>query len=374
MMTTMETRSQFALPGKPVAEFSPFVDLSDGRLLGMEASVRWEHPEHGTIPGHRLVPWAQKNGEIVPIGSWLAATACLEALRWTASVQVAVKVTLPQLVRGQGALAVRRALESSGLSAGRLTVEVPESAVTDEAALADLVALADLAVELAVFDVGATLSSFEPLRALGVGAVKIDGQLTEGLGDAGGMSRLVVEAVIDMAHAEGLAVLVEGVGAAEQVVVAARMGAEAGQGPFFSPLLDAEAAADLGAADDLAHFSLSPPAVQDLVPDMAEPARSAGGTTGVGDRPGPGTAGQPDADHVASGTAESGADAPAGHEPDGEIAGDEPAGGGDGSTGGPTSQKRARKPSSPRAPAAKTAGKRAAAKRPRGPGTSPGSP
>jgi EAL domain-containing protein (putative c-di-GMP-specific phosphodiesterase class I) len=256
MMTTMETRSEFALPGKPVAEFAPVVDLSDGRLLGMEAGVSWEHPEHGAIPSHRLVPWAQKNGEIVPIGSWLAATACLEALRWTPSVQLAVRVTLPQLARGHGSLAIRRALDESGLHAGRVTVEVPESAITDESALVDLVALAGLDVELAVYDVGAALPSFEPLSSLGIGAVKIDGELTKGLSVDGGMSHLVVEAVIDMAHAQGLSVLVEGMTTAAEVEAAAHHGVEAGQGPFFSPLLDADGAAALGGAEELPHFSL----------------------------------------------------------------------------------------------------------------------
>ena len=274
-MTTMETRSEFALPGKPVAEFTPVVDLSDGRLLGMEAGVSWEHPEHGAIPSHRLVPWAQKNGEIVPIGSWLAATACLEALRWTPSVQLAVRVTLPQLARGHGSLAIRRALDESGLHPGRVTVEVPESAITDESALVDLVALTGLDVELAVYDVGAALPSFEPLVALGIGAVKIDGELTKGLSVAGGMSHLVVEAVIDMAHAQGLAVLVEGMTTAAEVEAAAHHGVEAGQGPFFSPLLDADGAAALGGAEELPRFSLVTP------PDMTDaPVGAAAGEDG----------------------------------------------------------------------------------------------
>ena len=282
MMTTMETRSEFALPGKPVAEFAPVVDLSDGRLLGMEAGVSWEHPEHGAIPSHRLVPWAQKNGEIVPIGSWLAATACLEALRWTPSVQLAVRVTLPQLARGHGSLAIRRALDESGLPAGRVTVEVPESAITDESALVDLVALTGLDVELAVYDVGAALPSFEPLSSLGIGAVKIDGELTKGLSVAGGMSHLVVEAVIDMAHAQGLAVLVEGMTTAAEVEAAAHHGVEAGQGPFFSPLLDADGAAALGGAEELPRFSLVAPPDKTDVPEGAV-ADGADGADGAGE-------------------------------------------------------------------------------------------
>src|SRR5271170_6500608 len=139
-----------SLAGVPLLQYQPIIDLGSGQLLGFEALLRWRHPTEGIILPPQLIPWAEANGDIIAIGEWVLATGCHDAMRWPTSIQLAVNLSVIQLRRGAASRAVLAALEVSGIAPDRLTVEVTERAISDEAAVKDLQAISALGVQLAV--------------------------------------------------------------------------------------------------------------------------------------------------------------------------------------------------------------------------------
>ncbi len=224
----------FSLLGAPYLEYLPIVDLSTGRLLGMEALVRWEHPTQGRISPDVLIPAAEASGDIGSLTRWIVGEACEEACRWSPSIQLSVNCTVEQLRRGEVSKAVATALEHSGFRSGQLNIEVTEDAVVDETAASDLQTLSDMGVELSVDDVGTNWSSFEPFKRHAISTVKIDGSFIAGLESNQGINRLVVETVIHMAHSLGMSAIVECVETAKQVEIVRAFGADAAQGFFFA--------------------------------------------------------------------------------------------------------------------------------------------
>ena len=144
----------FTLQGTPYLEYLPVVDVSTGRLLGMEALVRWRHPTRGRISPDLLIPAAEASGDIGPLTQWIVAAACEEAGHWSRSIQLGVNCTVEQLQRGEVSVAVAAALEQSGFPSDQLNIEVTEDAVVDPTAAADLQALSEMGVQLSVDDVG----------------------------------------------------------------------------------------------------------------------------------------------------------------------------------------------------------------------------
>ena len=169
------------LAGEPRLAYQPVVDLASGRLLGFEALLRWHHPTEGIILPRLVVPLAEANGDIVPLGDWVLSEACRQATAWPSSVQLAVNCSLVQLRRGWRRRRWRPRWRSPGWPPDRLTIEVTEHAMSEEAAVAELRAIAALGVQLAVDDVGTSWNSFELLRRLAVNTVKIDESFVSGL-------------------------------------------------------------------------------------------------------------------------------------------------------------------------------------------------
>lgn len=239
------------LAGEPRLAFQPIVDLVTGRVLGFEALLRWEHPTEGPILPKLLIPWAEANGDIVALGSWVLLEGCRQAATWPPSVQLAVNCSIVQLRRGVAADAVQAALEESGLTPDRLTVEVTEHALSEEAASQELRTIAGLGAQLAVDDVGTSWNSFELLRRLAVNTIKIDESFVNGLEGSEGINRMVVETVIHLAHSCGMATVAEGVETAHHAEVVRAFESDAAQGYFFAPPLDAESAAAVATMTDL---------------------------------------------------------------------------------------------------------------------------
>ncbi len=232
----------FTLQGTPYLEYLPVVDVSTGRLLGMEALVRWRHPTRGRISPDLLIPAAEASGDIGPLTRWIVAAACEEARQWSRSIQLGVNCTVEQLQRGEVSLAVAEALDGSGFPSDQLNIEVTEDAVVDPTASADLHALSQMGVQLSVDDVGTNWSSFEPFKRHAISTVKIDGSFVAGLESNQGINRLVVETVIHMAHSLGMSAIVEQVENANQLRIAGSFGADAAQGFFFTrPIPQADA-------------------------------------------------------------------------------------------------------------------------------------
>jgi EAL domain-containing protein (putative c-di-GMP-specific phosphodiesterase class I) len=247
----------FTLVGAPFLEYHPVVDLSSGRLLGMEALVRWQHPTEGRISPDRLIPEAMANGDIGPLSRWIVMEACEQACRWSPSIQLGVNCSSQQLRHGEASKAVSDALERSGFRAGQLTIEVTEDAVIDPDASADLRALSEMGVQLSVDDVGTNWASFEPFKRHSISTLKIDGSFIAGLMKDEGINRLVVETVIHMAHSLGMSAIVESVETATQVEIVRSFSADAAQGFFFARPMSSADAAEFAAGSEVPQFSLT---------------------------------------------------------------------------------------------------------------------
>jgi len=245
----------FTLQGTPYLEYLPVVDVSTGRLLGMEALVRWRHPTRGRISPDLLIPAAEASGDIGALTRWIVTAACEEACSWSRSIQLGVNGAIGQLQRGEVSQSVGEALRLTGFPSDQLNIEVTEDAVVDPTASVDLRAISEMGVQLSVDDVGTNWSSFEPFKRHAISTVKIDGSFIAGLESNQGINRLVVETVIHMAHSLGMSAIVEQVENAAQVSIAAGFGADAAQGFFFAHPLSRADARTFAAGPDIPVFS-----------------------------------------------------------------------------------------------------------------------
>jgi len=251
------SEAPLVLPGHPLLEFQPAVDLATGRLLGFEALVRWDHPQHGRISPAVLIPWAEATNDIVTLNAWVLAEACHQAQQWPSGIQLAVNCSIVQLRQGQASAAVARAVERSGINPDRLTIEVTEQAIADDRAAADLRNLTALGVHLAVDDVGTMWSSLNALRRFAVETVKIDAAFIANLETDEGMNRAIVDAIVHVGHSLAMSTVAEGVETARQVAILREFGADVAQGYFFARPLSVEATAALAAVEPRTVFSLT---------------------------------------------------------------------------------------------------------------------
>jgi EAL domain-containing protein (putative c-di-GMP-specific phosphodiesterase class I) len=257
MPVLTDLRTSFTLVGTPYLEYHPVVDLSSGRLLGMEALVRWQHPTEGRIRPDLLIPQAEASGDIGPLTQWILLEACEQANRWSPSIQLGVNCTVHQLRRGEVSKSVAEALDRTGFRGGQLTLEVTEDAIVDPDSALELRTLSEMGVQLSVDDVGTNWSSFEPLKRHSISTLKIDGSFIAGLEQAEGINRLVVETVIHMAHSLGMSAIVESVETATQVEFVRSFRADAAQGFFFAKPMSSEDAAAFAAGPEVPQFSFT---------------------------------------------------------------------------------------------------------------------
>ena len=250
---------QLGLGGTPSLAFQPAVDLATGRLLGFEALLRCYDASGGNIPPDVLIPWAEAHGHMNELNEWVLSEACVQASQWPSDLQLAVNCSVFQLRRGTAAVAAASALERSGLNPDRLTVEVTEVSVADDAAAEDLQVMTRLGIQLTVDDVGSDFSVLENLREAVVNTVKIDAALIAGLADPDGQSRAVVASIVKLSRSLGFCTVAEAVETGEQVAILRELGAETAQGYFFSPPLTAQEAFDLANMDPHPCFALTLP-------------------------------------------------------------------------------------------------------------------
>ena len=220
--------------GEIVLHYQPKVDLRSGAVCGVEALVRWQHPERGLVPPGAFVPYAEQSGLTRDLTRRVLQLAVEQAVAWRRagrSVPMAVNVTMFDLLDAGFAAELEALLVRAGLPAAELQLELIESAVMSEPerVLAVLERVSELGVGLAVDDFGTGYSSLGHLARLPVDTIKIDRSFVAGLlVDEG--SRAIVAATIDLGHALGLRVVAEGI---EDDDVAARLrelGCDVGQG------------------------------------------------------------------------------------------------------------------------------------------------
>lgn len=219
--------------------FQPQVLIGDGRLVGYEALLRWNHPRLGEMAPDAFIHIAEESGLIVPLGEWVLATACEQAARWKprngAPLIVSVNVSPRQLLPSHRSFAtiVRRVLLASGLAPNRLDLEITEStlqAVDTSRALLD--EMHDLGVTVTIDDFGTGYSSLSLLRYLPVDRLKIDQSFLRGVPDSES-EVAVLQAIVTLGHNLGSELVAEGVETLGQLKVLRAMGCDLGQGYLF---------------------------------------------------------------------------------------------------------------------------------------------
>ncbi len=202
--------------------YQPQIDLGNGRVVGMEALIRWHHPEQGTISPARFIPVAEASGLIIPIGEWVLEEACKQARIWQQNGQplfkVAVNLSALQFKRGNILDTVTKALERSGLPPNMLELELTESILLQdmEGAIKTVHDLKALGVQLSIDDFGTGYSSLSYLKQLDVDKLKIDQSFVRDLvTDVNDMA--IVCAIIQLGKSLQMRVIAEGVESAEQL-------------------------------------------------------------------------------------------------------------------------------------------------------------
>jgi diguanylate cyclase (GGDEF)-like protein/PAS domain S-box-containing protein len=227
--------------GELTLVYQPFVRLADGRVLGVEALLRWDRPGMERVGATELIPIAEDTGLIVAIGAWVLTQACRQAVAWddshsTAGLRMSVNLSARQL--GDPALfdVVVAALESSGLPPERLCLEVTESALAGDpvAAARVLDELKGLGVRVAIDDFGTGYATLDYVRRFSMAdELKIDRSFVSGIADLHSPDAAIVSAALVLADALGFEVVAEGVENADQLAVLRRLGCRAAQGFYF---------------------------------------------------------------------------------------------------------------------------------------------
>jgi diguanylate cyclase (GGDEF)-like protein len=230
--------------------FQPQMDLSTGRISGVEALLRWKHPAEGLIRPSEFIPIAERTGMIIDIGEWALRESCAQAVRWRkaglVALTISVNVSALQFRVGNLPALVAQVLEETGLPGTCLELEITETAIMNHAAdpAAALVALHRQGVKLAIDDFGTGYSSLSYLRQIPVDRIKIDQSFIRdapGNEDACAVARTIVQ----LAHSLRLQVVAEGVETAAQLDFVRETGCRFAQGYYFSKPVAANALRDL---------------------------------------------------------------------------------------------------------------------------------
>ena len=221
--------------------YQPLINLQSNQVCGFEALLRWHHPTRGLVSPGDFIPAAEDMGLIVPLGEWVLRNACARAASWPAHIKVAVNLSPAQFKSKGLALAVTSALADSGLSPGRLELEITESVLLleSETTLQTLHQLRDLGVKISMDDFGTGYSSLSYLRSFPFDKIKIDQSFVRDLTDRED-SIAIVRAVSGLGRNLGMSTTAEGVETAAQLGQLRGEGCTEVQGYYFSQPTPAE--------------------------------------------------------------------------------------------------------------------------------------
>jgi diguanylate cyclase (GGDEF)-like protein/PAS domain S-box-containing protein len=221
-----------------IVHYQPQVSLENDCIVGVEALVRWQHPQHGMLPPNMFIPVAEESGLIEALGDWVMRAACKQAREWqeTTGVLIPVAVNLSgHQISNRLAQTVENILEETGLEPRYLELEITESSImshTDET-IDCLQRLRRLGVQLAIDDFGTGYSSMSQLKRLPIDKLKIDRSFVRDVPqDSNDME--IIKAIIALGHALNMTVIAEGVETAEQRTFLARHDCDVMQGYLFS--------------------------------------------------------------------------------------------------------------------------------------------
>jgi diguanylate cyclase (GGDEF)-like protein len=222
--------------------YQPIVSIAEARYIGVEALIRWQHPERGLVAPQDFVSLAEETGLIVPLGAWVLTDVCRQYGEWRKdaridpNVVVAMNLSAKQISHPGIVETVESALARSAIPAANLCLEITESVLLDDTgpALKTLTELKELGVQLSMDDFGTGYSSLGYLKRFPIDSVKVDRSFVDGLGrDA--EDSAIVAGVVSLGRALGLTVVGEGVETEGQLAALVELGCDQAQGFFFSP-------------------------------------------------------------------------------------------------------------------------------------------
>ncbi len=238
--------------GEFFLNYQPIVSMVQGRMLGVEALLRWNHPKMGVVPPGRFIPLAEETGLILPLGVWALQQACLclsllHLMPWGQGLHMSVNISAQQLQQARLAETIRMALARSGLAPGLLHLELTESMVMDNPAEARgiLKELKAIGVILAIDDFGTGYSSLSHLYQFPFDILKIDRSFVSRMDDTDGKHCRIIEAIVAMAGSLEMQVVAEGVETEAQRTRLAELGCDLAQGFHFARPMNSKALADL---------------------------------------------------------------------------------------------------------------------------------
>ena len=228
-----------------VLHYQPILDLRSGRLVGIEALVRWRHPERGLLMPDQFVPLAEDSRLMAPLGRWVLATACREVADWRRAHpslrEVSVNLSIVELDDDNLVEEVQDTLADSGLEPERLVLELTEKAFLshDDAILEQLERLKRLGLRLAVDDFGTVNASLRHLMRFPVDALKIDRSFIEGI-LVDRRQSAIARSIIDLGRNLGMEVIAEGIETAAQAQQLLELGCVLGQGYYLAPPVEGD--------------------------------------------------------------------------------------------------------------------------------------
>jgi diguanylate cyclase (GGDEF)-like protein len=235
--------------GEFEVHYQPQISTRTGRILSVEALLRWRHPQKGLISPSSFIPLAEQTGLIVPLDAWVLQEACSQARAWLAesgiNFKVAVNLSMIQF-RGPDALeTIVSAVNAAGLDPRSLEIELTESAlmIDPEKSAAALKLLRSMGITIAIDDFGTGYSSLSYLRRLPIDKLKIDRSFIRDL-PTSVTDESIVRAIVSLAHSVGLQVVAEGVETAEQLEHIRTLGCDQWQGYYCCPPQPAEVIAE----------------------------------------------------------------------------------------------------------------------------------
>ncbi len=247
---TLENSLRLALDKKELfLVYQPQMDIATGRITGLEALLRWQHPELGLVPPDKFIRIAENSGLIVPIGEWVLRTACSQARKWQdeglPAVSVAVNVSAIQFRQEGFCELIRRVLHETGLAPQYLELELTESLLLANAdvMLSVVQELKAMGVTLAIDDFGTGYSSFSYLRQFRVSKLKIDRSFVRDVA-VNPDDAAITTAIISMAKSLNLKVIAEGVEDEAQMSFLRAHQCDEIQGYYFSKPLAVDKVAD----------------------------------------------------------------------------------------------------------------------------------
>jgi len=258
-----ERELRHALDGEQLTlHYQPVVGLRSGEISGLEALVRWRHPERGLLDPAEFVSIAEESGLIEPIGRWVQERACRQVIEWheqrpdARPFDVAVNLSARQVAHRDLPATIAEIVARTGLDPCHLRLEITESVLVEEsaAAIASLEALNEIGVRLVLDDFGTGYSSLAYLNRFPFHALKIDRSFVDGLGIEQERTA-IVEAIIGMARALSLEVIAEGVENEVQLAELRRLGCDYAQGHLFHAAMPASEVSRLLAEGTLAGYS-----------------------------------------------------------------------------------------------------------------------